>query len=305
MSTVYSIIVTFNRKALLQRCLTAMVAQTRKPDRIVVVDNASTDGTREMLSESGWMGRDDIELLALADNTGGAGGFAAGIDLAVRCGADWIWIMDDDAVPDCEALASVLDQAQSSRNLYGSLAVCGDSLSWPMTPHGSSDPAGAIVAVRDVPDLLDVGFIPFIGLLISRQTVEAIGLPDAGYFLAADDVEYSLRARRDGARIILVARSRVEHPMSVGHRIKLPSSSLHLLRLAPWKRYYDVRNRLLVAHQYYGVRLYYHTVPATLIKLIVTLLNEPERWLQLKAFFGGVVDGLLRRKGRRHEFWGL
>lgn len=281
-----------------------MLAQTRRPDRIVVVDNASTDGTREMLYESGLLQDDDIELLALADNTGGAGGFAAGIDHAVRSGADWVWIMDDDAVPHLAALECLLSIPLEGKHLYGSVAVSGQSLSWPMTPFGHSYKA-VIHDSHRLPDLLDVRFIPFIGLLISRETVESIGLPDAGFFLAADDVEYCLRARRRGAKVILVARSQVEHPASQNYRIRLPFRTLVSVRLAPWKRYYDVRNRLLVAHRYYGARLYFQTLPASFVRLIATLVCEPERLLQCRAFLGGVVDGLLRRKGRRHEFWGL
>ena len=301
---VAAVIVTYNRKALLQRCLAAMVAQTRKPDRIVVVDNASTDGTRETLAEAGWLGRGDIELLALPDNTGGAGGFAAGIDSAVKAGADWVWIMDDDARPHLDALQRLLEISPESHNLYGSAAVSGQSLSWPMTPEGRG-PKDVVRAADDLPELLDVGFIPFIGLLVSSRTVKEIGLPDAGFFIAADDVEYSMRARQRGARVILVSSSRVEHPASQGYCLPLPFVTLNTLRLTPWKRYYDVRNRLLVAHKYYGAKLYYQTVPATLIKLVATLIHEGERLMQIKAFVAGMVDGLLRRKGRRHEHWGL
>ena len=70
-----AVVVTYNRKSLLQNCLHALACQTRKPDHILIVDNASTDGTREILAQEGWLQRGGVELLALEQNCGGAGGF--------------------------------------------------------------------------------------------------------------------------------------------------------------------------------------------------------------------------------------
>lgn len=301
---VTALVVTYNRRDLLLRCLAAIAGQTSPPDRILVVDNSSTDGTPELLSRESGRTLPEIELLALRENTGGAGGFAAGLAHAAATGADWTWLMDDDAVPHRDALEKLLAHAHDPAHLYGSVAVSGTLLSWPMVPVGGG-PRDVMYATSELPPVQDVHFIPFLGLLVSRDMIDHIGVPDAGFFLAADDVDYCLRARGHGARVVLVADSRIEHPASERYRLWLPARPFHSLRLAPWKRYYDVRNRLLVARNHHGLALYYSTIPGSFLRLAATLWHEPDRWMQLRAFAGGMVDGLLGRKGRRHEAWGL
>ncbi|MGE0482649.1 MAG: glycosyltransferase [Gammaproteobacteria bacterium] len=303
--SITALVVTYNRRALLERCLEALAAQTRAPARILVVDNASTDDTRAWLATSGWLARDDVELLALDDNTGGAGGFAAGIAHAVATGADWVWLMDDDAEPHGDALAELAAAAGDPADLYGSVAVCGERLSWMMVPRVGGA-AQAILGTADLPaQPVDVSFIPFLGLLVSRELVARIGIPEARYFLAADDVEYCLRARAAGASVHLVPGSRIEHPASERYAIRLPGRTVHSLRLVPWKRYYDVRNRLFVARRHYGAALWYQTIPGQFLRLAMTLMYEPDRLRQMQAFVAGMVDGLRGRGGRRHEVWGL
>ena len=298
------VVVTYNRKVLLERCLNALVGQTRKPDRIVLVDNASTDGTRDMLAANGWLSREDLMFLPLSDNTGGAGGFAAGIVHAATTDADWIWIMDDDAVPHADALERLSSITLDPKNLYGSVAVSGDRLSWPMLPL--DDPKKQrIYTAKELPSLVDVQFIPFLGLMVSCEMVGRIGVPDAGFFIAADDVDYCLRARGQGARILLAGASRIEHPASESYHLRLPWGTLHALYLVPWKRYYDVRNRIFVARNHYGIALYYQTIPGLFLHLLAALFHEGNRIGQLRAFAAGMTDGLLGRKGRRHESWGI
>jgi GT2 family glycosyltransferase len=302
-ATVAAVGVTLNRRELLSRCLDALSRQTRAPELVIVVDNASTDGTSRFLSSlSAQM--PNLEVISLRENTGGAGGFSSGMAAAARRGATWAWLMDDDALPELDSLKHLLLHARDDRNLYGSIAIQGDHLSWPMRPikKRSSD---LVALVDHLPETLDVAFIPFLGLLVSRRTIEKIGLPDEGFFIAADDVDYCERARHAGARIILVKGSKINHPASERYRLWLPGRPIYSLRLPPWKRYYDIRNRLFVARNHYGLALYYSTIPGSFLRLIATLWHEGNKLGQLKAFTGGMIDGLLGRKGRRHERWGL
>lgn len=299
-----AIIVTFNRRALLERCLIAIHGQSRIPDRVLIVDNASSDDTRDWLGK--WLPANlpQGEILALNENLGGAGGFAAGIQHAVNTGSEWIWIMDDDAEPHHDALQRLIEVEPTSENLYGSVAISGDRLSWPMMPKGGSW-NDAIYSVSQLPIQVEVQFIPFLGLFINHQIVQAIGLPDAGFFIAADDVDYCLRAQGHGARIIMVGSSHIEHPASERYSIPLPWRPFYSLKLTPWKRYYDVRNRLFVARNHYGAAFYYSTIPGSFLRLFATLWHESDRIAQIRAFVAGMIDGMLGRKGRRHEKWGL
>lgn len=304
MPNITAVIVTHNRKTLLLRCLAAIVNQTHRPDHILIVDNASTDGTRELLEFDGWLQRQNFDLLSLDSNTGGAGGFAEGLKHAVEKGAEWAWMMDDDAQPHLDALEHLLKHQLLPDNLYGSVAVSGEKLSWPTMPIEGGKGDG-IEYLSQLPSELDVQFIPFLGILISSSMVKRIGLPDTGFFLAADDVDYCMRARSAGAKILLIGSSHIEHPASERYRLWLPGREFYSLKLAPWKRYYDVRNRIFVARNHYGAKLWYSTVPGSFLRLIATLWHEDKRLPQIKAFYAGMIDGLLGRKGRRHESWGI
>ncbi|MDR1969335.1 MAG: glycosyltransferase family 2 protein [Burkholderiaceae bacterium] len=302
-SSITAIVVTYNRYALLECCIQALLTQSRTPDCILVIDNASTDGTQELLQKNGWLARPNVELLALEQNTGGAGGFAAGLQHALAQGADWVWMMDDDAEPHPSALEELIRVADQSTNVYGSLAVQGAETSWLTTVM--EPPLGVVERADAVPASAVVQSLPFLGFLVHRDLVARIGLPDAGYFIAADDVEYCLRAQQAGAQIVVAGNSRIEHPKSRPYKVSVLGRSLTCLALPPWKRYYDTRNRLLIARKYYGVRLFTQTIPGSFVRLFAALLKEPRKLAQAHAFFAGLIDGLLGIKGRRHEKWGI
>jgi GT2 family glycosyltransferase len=88
------VLVTYNRLYLLKECLTSLRKQTYKPDKIIIINNDSTDGTTDWLDE-----QTDLEVIHQA-NLGGAGGFYTGIKLAYEQGFDFIWVMDDDVEPE-------------------------------------------------------------------------------------------------------------------------------------------------------------------------------------------------------------
>ena len=109
-----AVIVTYNRVELLRKSVAHLLAQSRKPDSILIVDNASSDETEafccELMKE-----RKEIEYLRLLENTGGAGGFYTGIKVAIKRGADYIWGMDDDAFAQREALEKIVTLLDSKK----------------------------------------------------------------------------------------------------------------------------------------------------------------------------------------------
>jgi rhamnopyranosyl-N-acetylglucosaminyl-diphospho-decaprenol beta-1,3/1,4-galactofuranosyltransferase len=209
---VAAVVVTFNRLDLLRRLL-ARLAGIERLDEVVVVDNASTDGTRQWLAE-----QPDVVVHTLASNRGGAGGFHEGLRLALDRGADLAWLMDDDGLPDHGSLDLLLEH--SGLDFWGPLVVDEDApgrLVFPIrlaggtrVVHGVADAERAAEAgvLRDV-------VIPFNGVLVTRDLALRIGLPREEFFIWGDDHEYRLRAERAGARIATVTGARVRHP-SVG-----------------------------------------------------------------------------------------
>ena len=301
-NSIYLVIVTYNRKELLTNCISSIYNSTLIPS-VLVLNNASTDGTEDLWQEHPLFLKHQPTLVNSKQNLGGAGGFAEGLRLAIAQGAEWIWMMDDDAEPDANALQQLMQIADNPNNLYGSLAVNNGEPAWTTT---ALEPAlGIITRAADCPERCVVEMLPLLGMLVHRDLVASIGLPDAGFFIAADDAEYCLRVRRAGGQIIVAGRSLIQHPKVISQRIRILGKEIIYLSLPPWKRYYDTRNRLLIARKYYRTKILTQTIPGSLVRLIAALIKEPHKLAQLHSFCAGFIDGLLGRKGKLHTKWGI
>ena len=116
---VCAVVVTYNRKEILQECVNAILNQTVKVAKLIIVDNNSTDGTEEFLEEKGIRNIPDIEYMKLPQNIGGAGGFYEGMKKAAAYKPDWVWIMDDDVIPKENALEELLN---AQKNIEGKIS---------------------------------------------------------------------------------------------------------------------------------------------------------------------------------------
>jgi rhamnopyranosyl-N-acetylglucosaminyl-diphospho-decaprenol beta-1,3/1,4-galactofuranosyltransferase len=210
-----AVVVTFNRLELLQR-LIPRLARTTGLDEILVVDNASSDGTHAWLRAQVETSAVPVHTRHLTDNTGGAGGFHDGLAWAVERGADLVWLMDDDGLPDPDCLERLLER-DGTLDFWGPVVVDEDDerrLVFPIRLPGGTRVVHALAdaeaAARD--GLIADVVIPFNCVLLTRDLVERIGLPRAEFFIWGDDVEYLWRARRAGARTGTVVDARVRHP---------------------------------------------------------------------------------------------
>jgi rhamnopyranosyl-N-acetylglucosaminyl-diphospho-decaprenol beta-1,3/1,4-galactofuranosyltransferase len=201
---------------MLERILRAIDAQTTRPGAVVVVDNASTDDTPEVLARLDLELTVPLRVVRLARNTGGAGGFHAGLAAALEMGGALLWLMDDDGQPTPDCLATLLTEVDRY-DFLGPAVVADDAprrLCFPIRLPGTAR------AVHDLADveraatdgLLEGVVIPFNGVLLSADLVDRIGLPREEFFIWGDDVEYLWRARRAGARIATVVPARFLHP---------------------------------------------------------------------------------------------
>lgn len=239
---VAAVVVTHNRPVLLAEVLDALRGQTVPLARVIVVDNASEQPTQTLLAAA-----DDLDVVRLERNVGGAGGFSAGVERGVEAGYDWVWLLDDDAVPRTDALERLLVQAAGQTTRIGALCTAviefGDialmhrrrfdpgTLAEPALPREDyAKPAAEI----------DTG--SFVGFLLNAQAAREVGPPNASFFLAYDDTEYSLRLRESHWSIWLVPSAVVDHKRSPGGR----------LRDGPYgiKHYYNLRNQLAVFRRY-------------------------------------------------------
>ena len=229
---IWAVIVTRDRLALLEQCLDALRAQSRRPDRILVVDNASSDGTAAFLES-----QEDVATLRLEENVGGAGGFHHGLRAAHAGGADWAWLMDDDTIATPAALAELLRAPDAliglgSPLLLSSVALWTDGRLHPMNEPSFKRELDHFVASCER-GLLPVRMATFVSLLVHRTAVDAFGLPLKHYFIWSDDIEYTARILKDAPRGWLVPESVVVHKTRQAHTAVTESGS---------RFYYHVRN---------------------------------------------------------------
>jgi len=304
---VAAVVVTHNRKALLRQCLTALQAQTYALTEIIVVDNASTDGTAQMVETA----FPDITLRVLDENRGGAGGFHEGMRLAAERDVDWIWVMDDDAEPKPDALerlfASGLCERKETVALTPLKRFPSGMPQYDQT--GAYDPVrGDIKPATSVDEpWTEVTYGAFVGLLCRASAVATVGLPDPSFFLWYDDVEYCLRLARQG-RLYLVSSSTIVHHVSEDVR-RTGGDTAKPWRYYPlsyfWRYYYAYRNRLLLLYRHVSSPAdQLRGTAAILAKAVrsaamVCAYHDDDVLAKLQLIGRGVVDGLFGRTGKR------
>lgn len=213
--SICAVVVSFNRKTLLMRSLTALLNQSRPLEKIIIVDNASTDGTSDLLKEKGFLAKENIEFHVLSENLGGAGGFKTGVELAFNAGYDWIWLMDDDGFATDDCLEKLLGYTEQF-DYFGPLVVDEkdkQTLSFPINFGGN-----ILRTLKDVTRLkltspiLHNVIIPFNGVLIKKELVAKIGFPDARFFIWGDDINYTYRIQAERARVATIENIVFFHP---------------------------------------------------------------------------------------------
>jgi len=264
--SVAAIVVTYNRKQLLAECIDVLLAQSYPVDRIYIVNNCSTDGTVDMLRDKGYLSDNRIQLLSLRRNVGGAGGFYMGMKTATQTddACKYLWIMDDDAIPERDALEELIHAADRLGGNTGSLVaestvsskvqeagggVTQDS-SAAKPAHAFSFLASSVHGINgepmNVPNLMtrksgngykdwyrhlgdgmvEIRDATFVSLLIPTDAVRTCGLPCKEYFIWGDDSEYTMRLIRHYGKAYMVGASRICHKRegAVGLDIRLETS---------------------------------------------------------------------------------
>lgn len=280
-------------------------------DRLVVVDNACTDGTADWLSQ-----QSDARLTVLRcdKNIGGAGGFEAGLRAAVAdYDPDWVLLMDDDGRPDPGALADfhaldlsdwdavaaavyyptgeICDMNRPSRNPFGSLSMFLRTL-FRLGARDGFHLGPADYAIDAPPRAVEI--TSFVGLFLSRQAIALAGYPDPSLFLYADDGLYAFELNDRGGRIGFHPQVRFEHDCST-----FAGRSGRFVPL--WKSYYYHRNLLMLYRRAAGwmfVPLLMLVVPKWILKL---RFHTGSRSLYLRLLGIAVWHGLRGRTGTDHN----
>jgi rhamnopyranosyl-N-acetylglucosaminyl-diphospho-decaprenol beta-1,3/1,4-galactofuranosyltransferase len=281
-----ALVATYNRKELLRECLAAVRAQSRAVDHIVVVDGASRDGTPEMVAEE----FPEVELVRLAHNQGGAGGFHEALRVGVERGMDWLWTMDDDTIPSPDALEELLAGYERRDGLPEPVLLNSKVLWRDGSLHPMNHPC---YDVRDPQRFLDglerrlvpVRWSTFPSMLLRPDAVRRHGLPNKRFFLHSDDLDFTGRILRHEPGY-LVPESIAVHKTPTAHN--------------PWdageRFYYAVRNGVWVIR---GDALDPKERIGHVLRVAeqsrLFLLHERFRPRAIRTMLRGLRDGLLKR----------
>lgn len=285
-----AIVVTHNRRALLAECLEALLAQTETCFDIWVVDNASHDDTEAYVTDmAGRCNR--IRYENTGANLGGAGGFHFGIQKAVAAGYAYVWLMDDDAAPEPQALAALLAAADMLGERWAFLY---STVLWTDGTENRMNRPRISPACFETIALLQYGILrvqqaTFVSLLLPARTVYQVGLPIAAFFIWGDDIEYTrricLRHRLPG---YLVGRSIVIHQTrsNVGSNCALDAPErIPLYRYAFRNEQYMYRKE--------GPRGWCHYTAKCIVSMAWILVKAPNhKGRRILAVCRGIWQGL-------------
>ncbi|WP_434640821.1 glycosyltransferase family 2 protein [Thermoanaerobacterium thermosaccharolyticum] len=296
---VAAVVVTFNRKNLLIECLDALLNQTYKLTSIIIIDNASTDGTYEILKEKGYLDKSVVDYVRLKENIGGAGGFHEGIKRGYEKGYDWLWIMDDDAEPKLDALEKLLNSEPARyKNTIGLTCLKVDK-------NGSIEKVhrGYYNFKKFKPEPLSddmyskefckVQYSSFVGLLIKSEAIKYAGLPESGFFIWFDDVEYCIRLSKVGD-IFLIRDSVIKHKDNIINEKRLSINDY-------WKGYYGTRNTIILnlKHGNKFFTIFYSTYKLFRMLFGIFYFNDDHKFIRIIYLLKAYYDGIFYKIGKR------
>lgn len=275
---IIAVVVTYNRCELLQKNILALKSQTRPLDTILVINNGSTDGTKD------WLNAQEGVMVITQDNIGGSGGFWRGIKEACSMNADYIWCMDDDVRPYEDCLEKMLNAMSSSggivapqRLLGGETIVAGGEC----LRFNLNNPFKSLKIDASLNDLtrnnnrtLCVQAIAFEGPLISKNVVDKVGLPEKDLFIFWDDTEFSYRAYKAGFKIVYA-------PLAHLFKEDLTNGQSDVVIKRSWKYPYMLRNEVFFVKKY-------SPLFAGFIRLVMMLVQ----------YLLGITIHLLRNDGK-------
>lgn len=285
---VYAVVLNWNQPQHTIECVRSLLGQQPRAPRLLVVDNGSTDNSVEVIRHA----FPEVELIAGERNLGFAGGVNVGIRRALAEGAQYVLLVNNDAIADPSMLDELLACAQAD-----GAGVLAPAIYYVEPPDRlwfaggrvnpllleSLGPRGRIEPLPDAPTERD--FLAGCALLVRREVFEAAGLFDERFFMYYEDLDFCLRVRRSGYRLLVVPRARLWHKVAQSsggaespqerYLMALSSGRYFRKHMRGWQPALIVPYRLLSA-----LRWTVH-------------LAWWRRWAALSAYWRGLVKGWL------------
>lgn len=241
---VIAVVVTYNRKELLEECIQALLNQNYKNCKILIVDNASIDGTQEYVKK--YIDNEKVIYTNTGKNLGGAGGFNYGIKEAYKIGCDFVWLMDDDCIVHEDTLQELI---KADKELNGNYGFLSSVVLW---KDGNPCQMNKQKIVRKWYEgaqklkygLLKTYYATFVSFFIKSDVVKKVGLPIKEFFIWGDDVEYTNRISK-GYDCYIVGKSQVLHATKNNEGSNIAKDDVE--RISRYQ--YAYRNEVYIAKQ--------------------------------------------------------
>lgn len=301
-----TVVVTYNRYELLKECLDSLINQTIL-NTILIVDNASTDGTQKRIEEDGYLNNTKIIYKRLSVNSGGAGGFYFGVKYALDNNYDYVWLMDDDAEPELNALELLINNLDDSKySAYAPKTLIGTKDNHTLSTFGHRgifDYENCLPAFQKAlnikeyeKDKCEIEMASFVGIFIPITSIKKIGLPEQRFFIHHDDTEYSLRLISLG-KILMVNQSIIYHKEKRQEEkierqfLWFKKNRIKYERL--WLKYFGLRNSVYIAFKYgKGYKKYFLAFKLYLDLISDILLYDDKKYIRLIFATNSFFDGL-------------
>ena len=296
------VLVTFNRLEKLKIALSCYEKQTYKIEKIIIVDNCSTDGTIDFLKK--WLDSKtnfDKEVVYLSENTGGAGGFGAGMDHALnlvnsmQLKTDWILVSDDDAFPNDDAIEKMIAYYQKQEVEKQNEIV---ALSSAVVNHGQIHESHRSRIEKDFfrirfvgvdkkyynTDGFEIDLFSYVGTMIKVSALKNVGTTLRDLFIYGDDNEHSLRLGKIGKLVCVPASVFVHDTPGVE------------TRKIGWHNYYNRRNQLYILKEYFPLRYFINRfLKRYILDISILSKNTSE---EKKLFKTTQMDALKNKLGK-------
>ena len=283
------LVVTYNRKELLKENMAAIFNQTCQEFDYYICDNASTDGTESIVKEQ-MRQHANLYYYNTGKNLGGAGGFSYGLKMIAQKDYDFCWLMDDDSIPQSDALEALARAADTLGK--ESFSYLGSTVLW---MDGTPCVMNQFVPGTNVYDNLRAtqnGLIPieygsFVGCFVNLLYTRKVGLPIKEFFIYGDDTEYTLRLHKEKPAY-MCSQSVIIHKMDSNTRIGV--SEVPVERIS--RNQYSYRNRIYVFRNRRGYSwfkiLYLYAKECA--KVIIRAKDH--KWKRLETIGKGFFAGL-------------
>lgn len=313
--SVTAIVVTYNRKQELNRCINALITQTRVPDDILIVDNASTDGTLLMLKKSFDLNqlskKDTLEMVGNHKNIkfwiygnsingGGSAGFYYGMKNAFeKIGTDYYWMMDDDGYPSSNCLEMLMLEAEQYDYIMPTSIDINDhsKLSWP-TRDKNGTKTIEYVHLKDSYGKIMNFVTPFNGVLLSKECISKVGYVNKDFFIWGDEYDHYWRCKKQGINPVTLLDAKFYHPSQKLPLVKIMGGTF----TAP---YVDSKLRMVCLARNYtyiyknynqGYKIPLKFLQYTWLFLITRHLDFAGWWLYVKSVWDGLTNNFTRHR---------